>query len=203
MLAMEAATGDDGPMRTDDEIQAYRVGPVVPHNGPIALAEYDPGWPAMFAREADRIRAVLGSLAVLIEHVGSTSVPGLAAKPIIDIVLAVPDSADEQAYLPALVAAGYILRIREPHWHEHRLFKGPDTDINLHVFSAGASEVDRMLRFRDRLRTSDADRAAYLAVKRDLAQRTWRHVQHYADAKSAVVTQIIEHAAAADPHDLG
>jgi GrpB-like predicted nucleotidyltransferase (UPF0157 family) len=198
MLAMTlTASGDDGHLRTDEEIQAYRIGHVVPHNATIALAEYDPAWPALFASEADRIRAVLGSTAVLVEHAGSTSVPGLAAKPIIDIVLAVPDSANEGAYVPSLEAAGYVLRIREPDWFEHRLFKGPDTEINLHVFTAGGSEIDRMLLFRDWLRTSDADRDAYLSVKRDLAQRTWRHVQHYADAKSAIVAEIMHRATAA------
>ena len=117
--------------------------------------------------------------------------PGLSAKPIVDILLAVPDSADEQAYVPALEAAGYVLRAREPDWFEHRLFKGPDADINLHVFTAGAAEIDRMLLFRDWLRASDTDRAAYLQVKRDLGGRTWRHVQHYADAKTAIVEQIL------------
>jgi GrpB-like predicted nucleotidyltransferase (UPF0157 family) len=191
ILAVTATTGDDGSLRSDEEIQAYRVGPVVPHDATITLADYDPRWPALFAREADRIRDVLGSTAVLVEHVGSTSVPGLAAKPTIDIVLVVPDSALEAAYLPALVAAGYVLRIREPNWLEHRMFKGPDTDINLHVFTAGAGEIDRMLLFRDWLRANDADRELYLRVKRDLAQRTWRHVQHYADAKSATVAEIM------------
>jgi GrpB-like predicted nucleotidyltransferase (UPF0157 family) len=131
--------------------------------------------------------------AVRVEHVGSTSVPGLAAKPVIDILLAVPDSADEQTYVPALEAAGYVLRIREPDWFEHRLFKGPDTDINLHVFTVftvGTAEIDQMLVFRDRLRAEDADRDAYLQIKRDLAGRTWRrHVQHYADSKTAIVGQ--------------
>ena len=89
----------------------------------------------------------------LLEHAGSTSVPGLAAKPRIDIMLAVPDSADEPSYVPALEAAGYVLRIREPDWYEHRVFKGPDTDVNLHVFSAGCPEIARMLLFRDWLRT--------------------------------------------------
>jgi GrpB-like predicted nucleotidyltransferase (UPF0157 family) len=163
------------------------------------LADYDPGWPVLFAREAARIRAALGSRAVHIEHVGSTSVPGLAAKPMVDILLAVPDSADEHAYVPALQAAGYVLRAREPGRFEHRMFKGPDTDINLHVFTVGAAEIDRMLLFRDRLRASDADRAAYLQVKRDLAGRTWRHVQHYADAKSAIVEQITARATRHQP----
>lgn len=77
------------------------------------------------------------------------------------------------------------------HFQASWRFKCPDTDINLHVFTVGAEEIDRMLLFRDRLRANDADRDAYLRVKRDLAQRTWRHVQHYADAKTAIVEQII------------
>jgi GrpB-like predicted nucleotidyltransferase (UPF0157 family) len=178
---------------SDDELQAITVGDWLPHNAPITLAEYDPTWPVLFTREADRIRTALGGTLLLLEHVGSTSVPGLAAKPIIDMVLAVPDSADEPSYVPALEAAGYVLRIREAGWFEHRLFKGPDTDINLHVFSSGAAEIDRMLHFRDRLRTAPADRDHYLRTKRELAQRSWRHVQHYADAKSAVVEEILNH----------
>ena len=184
-------------LTTEDDLQAITIEKVIPHNGPITLAEYNPRWPALSAREAARIRAVLGDAAVRVEHVGSTSVPGLAAKPIIDILLAVPDSADEQAYAPALEAAGYVLRIREPDCFEHRLFTGPDTTINLHVFTVGAAEIDRMLLFRDWLRANDADRDAYLQVKRDLARRTWRHVQHYADSKTAIVQQIMARASAA------
>jgi GrpB-like predicted nucleotidyltransferase (UPF0157 family) len=179
---------------SDEEVQRFWLDKVTPHNAPITLADYDPGWPALFAREAARIRAALGDRVAQVEHVGSTSVPGLAAKPIIDILLAVPDSSDEQAYVPALEAAGYVLRVREPDWFEHRMFKGPDTNINLHVFTVGAAEIDRMLLFRDWLRANDADRDAYLQVKRDLAKRTWRHVQHYADAKTAIVDQIIARA---------
>jgi GrpB-like predicted nucleotidyltransferase (UPF0157 family) len=181
---------------SDEDLAKVLIGPVMPHNAPIALAEYDPDWPILFAREARRIRAALGKTVIHLEHAGSTSVPGLAAKPIIDIVLAVPDSADEPAYVPALEAAGYVLWSREPDWFEHRMFKGPDTDINLHVFTAGAAEIDKMLLFRDWLRTCEADRDAYLKVKRELAQRAWRHVQHYADAKSAIVEQIVARAAA-------
>jgi GrpB-like predicted nucleotidyltransferase (UPF0157 family) len=182
-------------LAADAELERARIGELTPHNAPIMLAEYDAGWPALFEQQADRIRSVLGPVALSVEHVGSTSVPGLAAKPIIDILLAVPDSADEQAYVPALEAAGYVLRIREPDWFEHRLLKGPDVDINLHVFSSGAAEIDRMLRFRDWLRANEADRDTYLQVKRDLAGRTWRHVQHYADAKTAVIAEIMARAA--------
>ena len=197
---MVPADSEDEPrLTTEEDLQAISVGKVVPHNAPITLAEYDPQWPALFDREAARIRAVLGDTAVRVKHVGSTSVPELAAKPIIDILLAVPDSADEQAYAPALEAAGYVLRIREPNWFEHRLFNGPDTNINLHVFTVGAAEIDRMLLFRDHLRADDADRDAYLQVKRDLARRTWQHVQHYADSKAAIVEQIMARASAARP----
>jgi GrpB-like predicted nucleotidyltransferase (UPF0157 family) len=163
-------------------------------NGPVRLVAYDSAWPELYAREATRIRHALGDRALLVEHVGSTSVPGFTAKPIVDIVLAVADSADEAAYVPALEAAGYRLRIREPGWHEHRLFKGPDTDVNLHVFTAGSSEVERMVLFRDWLRISAEDRGRYAAAKRALARRRWQHVQQYADAKTPVVEEIIARA---------
>jgi GrpB-like predicted nucleotidyltransferase (UPF0157 family) len=131
-----------------------------------------------------------------IEHIGSTSVPGLSAKPIIDIVLVVDSSADEATYVPALEAGGYVLRIREPNWHEHRLFKGPDTNINLHVHTSGCPEIDRMLLFRDWLRGNEADRTLYERTKRALAARDWTYTQDYADAKTAVVEAIIARAQA-------
>jgi GrpB-like predicted nucleotidyltransferase (UPF0157 family) len=145
--------------------------------------------------EETRIRSVLGGRVVRIEHVGSTSVPGLPAKPIIDIVLEVPDSSEEDVYVPDLEAAGYRLSIREPEWYEHRLFKGPDTNINLHVFSAGCEEVEAMVRFRDHLRANASDRELYATVKRDLAMRDWKYVQQYADSKTAVVREILARAA--------
>jgi len=163
-------------------------------DGPVVLADYDPRWPELFVREEERIRTALDDRALLVEHVGSTSVPGLPAKPIIDIVLAVADSSDEPAYVPLLEAAGYVLRIRESDWFEHRLFNGPDTEIGLHVFSAGCREIDRMLAFRDHLRADEADRELYLRAKRELAARTWRYRQHYADAKTAVVEEILQRA---------
>lgn len=116
------------------------------------------------------------------------------AKPIIDILLGVPDSSDESTYVPRLERAGYVLRIREPSWFEHRLFKGRDTDINLHVFSDRCTEIQRMLLFRDWLRANTTDRELYQRVKQELAQRTWKYTQNYADAKTAVVDEIITHA---------
>jgi GrpB-like predicted nucleotidyltransferase (UPF0157 family) len=123
--------------------------------------------------------------------VGSTSVPDLAAKPVIDIVLVVIDSADETAYVRLLEAAGYQLHLREPDWYEHRLLKGPDTDVNLHAFSLGTPEIDRMLLFRDWLRANPEDRQLYVQTKRDLAGTEWRFAQNYADAKSAVIDAIM------------
>jgi len=122
--------------------------------------------------------------------------PGLAAKPIVDIVLAVPDSSDEAAYVPAMEAGGYVLRIREPKWFEHRLFKGPDTSVNIHVFTDGTDEIGRMLAFRDWLRSHDDERLLYERTKRELAARDWKYVQHYADAKTEVVTAITDRAMA-------
>ena len=165
-------------------------------DGPIHLAEYDPAWPGLYEREAARIRTLLGDRVRLLEHVGSTSIPGIAAKPVIDIDLAVPDSADEPAYVPDLEAGGYLLRAREPDWFEHRLFNGPDTKVNLHVFTAGSSEIDRMLAFRDRLRTNEEERRLYEATKRELAARDWVYVQDYADAKGEVVEGIVARARA-------
>jgi GrpB-like predicted nucleotidyltransferase (UPF0157 family) len=114
------------------------------------------------------------------------------------MALAVADSADESRYVPAMEAAGYVLEFREPEWHQHRLFKGPDTDINLHVFSLGCPEINRYLIFRDWLRDNDADRDLYERSKRELAKRTWKYVQNYADAKTSVVEEILARARAAN-----
>ena len=183
---------------TDEEMERVRIGGATVHNGPITLRDYDPVWPKLFARERARIAAILGETALLIEHVGSTSVPGLCAKPIIDILLVVPDSSDEPAYVPPMEAAGYLLHIREPEWEQHRLFKGPDTDINLHVFSPDSKEIRRMTLMRDWMRAHPEDRDLYAGTKRDLSTRTWKYVQHYADAKTTVVEEIMARATAAE-----
>src|SRR4051812_13718633 len=184
---------------TEDELRAITVGELRPLAGKIEIAAYDPAWPAAYARQAARIRGALGDGAVRLEHVGSTSVPGLAAKPRLDVLLVVASSADEAAYAPALEAAGYVLHLREPAWHEHRLFKHPDTDLNLHVFSPGCPEIERMLRFRDWPRADSPDRALYEATQRALARRDWTYGQEYADAKTEVVEQILARALAAGP----
>jgi GrpB-like predicted nucleotidyltransferase (UPF0157 family) len=189
---------DKAPM-TEEDIRAAWVTEPPRLVGRIEVVDYDPEWPRLFEREADRIRAVLGKRAVQLEHVGSTSVPGLAAKPIIDVMLVVPDSGDEPAYVPDLEAAGYVLVIREAERQQHRVFKGPDTNVNLHVYSPGRPELERYLIFRDRLRSDPADRERYQRVKRELACRDWRYVQQYADAKTDVIEEIIARAQARQP----
>lgn len=161
----------------------------------IVLQEYDPAWPQMFDCERGKICAVLDEAARAVEHVGSTSVPGLCAKPILDILLLVADPEDEDAYVPVLERIGYRLRVREPDWYEHRMLKGTDPVVNLHVFAQGCEEAERMLRFRDWLRAHDADRDRYANEKRRLAAMSWRFIQDYADAKSDVVADIMRRAA--------
>lgn len=179
---------------TEEQIQAAQVGELTPLVGHIQIVDYDPEWPQFFEREVERIQAALGDRVLLIEHVGSTSVPELAAKPRIDMLLVVADSADEPTYVPALEAAGYVLCIREPDWYEHRVFKGPDIDVNLHVFSPGCPEINRMLLFRNWLRSNTSDRRLYERTKRELARKDWKYTQNYADAKTAVVEEILARA---------
>ncbi|HEY1354508.1 MAG TPA: GrpB family protein [Ktedonobacteraceae bacterium] len=111
----QAGTLPSAPL-TQAQIQATHPAGLVPLAGPILLVDYDPAWPGLFAREARRVQEALGERILLLEHVGSTSVPELAAKPRIDMLLVVADSADEQAYVPVLEAAGYVLQVREPDW---------------------------------------------------------------------------------------
>jgi len=145
----------------------------------------------MFSELAATVRNALEDRVLSLDHVGSTSVEGLMAKPIVDMLLVVEDSHGESAYVPDLEAHGFILRRREPDWFEHRLFRHLEPRANLHVFSAGCPEIDRMLSFRDRLRTNEVDRLLYEEVKRKLAAQAWAHVQDYADAKTEVVREIL------------
>ena len=168
--------------------------PRIPHSAPVHLAEPDPGWADRYAEQAALIRGALGPRAASVEHVGSTSVPDLAAKPILDIVLLVDDPADEASYVPDLEATGFQLHLREPAWHEHRLLRRDVPQVHLHVFAVGSPEAERMLLFRDWLRGNTGDRDLYQRRKRELAARSWTHVQDYADAKSEVVEGIIARA---------
>ena len=192
---MEENRSTDSPKATtpltEAQIIAATIGERQPRNSTIYLAPYDPAWPLLFTRLAKQIRAALGDDLLLLEHVGSTSVPGLPAKPIIDMVLAVADSRDESSYVKPLQEKGYTLRIREPDWYEHRLLKSPDVKGNLHVFTDGCEEIERMLLFRDWLRDHAGDRLLYEETKRELAAQTWKYTQNYADAKAEVVQEIL------------
>jgi GrpB-like predicted nucleotidyltransferase (UPF0157 family)/SAM-dependent methyltransferase len=184
-------------MPNDEEIEDARVGEAPRLGSTVTLVDYDPAWPELFEREAGRIRAALGDRVLVLDHVGSTSVPGLCAQPRVDILLEVPDSADEDAYVPALEAAGYRLVTREPDRDRHRCFRGPDTNVDLRVYSPGNGETERCRLFRDRLRAHPEERELYAAKKRELAAREWEYAQHYADAKTEVVEAILGRARAA------
>ena len=175
---------------TDEEKAQIWIQGQTPLNTTVELVDCDPDWPNQYQQHRRKIVEQLGDKIVLLEHVGSTSVPGLAAKARIDILLIVESSADEAAYVPELEAAGFEPHIREADWHEHRCLKGFDPDANLHVFSPGCVEIERMVGFRDWLRTHDDDRLLYESTKRQLAAQQWDFVQDYADAKSAMVEEI-------------
>ncbi len=140
---------------------------------PIAIVESDPAWPTRYAQHEAAIRSALGPKVLEVNHVGSTSVPGLPAKGIIDIDLTVAEVDDEDAYVPALEAAGYGFRHREPYWHSHRFFSTEAPNwCNLHVWGPRCSEALRHLLLRDWLREHPDDCEGYAAAKRAAAEAT-------------------------------
>jgi GrpB-like predicted nucleotidyltransferase (UPF0157 family) len=191
---MSQIDGPDWGPAQDEQLRQAWVNEPPRLSGRVQLAEYDPSWPGWYEREARTIRAALADQVLLLEHIGSTSVPGLAAKPVIDILLVVAEPADEQTYVPPLERAGYQLVIREPDWHEHRVLTRTEPSVNLHVHPPGSPEIARNLRFRDRLRADRADRELYERIKRELASRDWTYMQQYADAKGDVVEAILSRA---------
>lgn len=176
---------DDEPTHLDQELDAVLIGGREPQV--VEIADYDAAWPARFEAERARIDVALGPLASRIEHIGSTAVPGLAAKPIVDVLVELADPDDEPAYVPRMEAAGYVLRVREP---RHRMFRTPAHDVHVHVWPAGSAEADDYLLLRNRLRNHAGDRRLYEDAKRALAGRRWRDMNYYAEAKSPVVEEI-------------
>lgn len=159
----------------------------------IKIVPADPAWPEKFAAERDKLAAALGAKALRIDHIGSTSVPGLTAKPIIDIDLSIADVDAEEDYLPALIAAGYHLRVREP---GHRMVRTMDLGVQVHICNAGSDWERRHLLFRDWLRRAPADRQAYGELKEHLVQQDWPGTNAYASAKGPLIAEITARAEA-------
>ena len=179
----------------DEEREAYldRVLIGGRERAEISVVDYDERWPVRFREIAARVRRALGEDALAVEHIGSTSVPGLAAKPIVDVLLTVADVGDEAAYVPALESAGFPLRVREP---VHRMVRTPAWDVHVHVYEPDRPEVRDYIDLRDWLRVNAEDRERYAATKRMLARQQWNDMNDYADAKTDVISDILARARA-------
>ena len=154
----------------------------------VEIVAYDAAWADLFELHRRRLLDALGPVARRLEHIGSTAVPGLAAKPIVDIMVTVDDPEEEIAFLVALEQAGYLLRVREA---GHRMFRTPERDVHVHIWRAGSEDERRHLIFRDHLRSSPADCEAYAELKRSLARR-WSDVNYYAQAKGPFIRQLVD-----------
>lgn len=184
--------GQTEPVRRSPDVTEAEI-----HGGTeepdIVIADPDPAWRDKFTTHGDQIESVLGPIARKVEHIGSTSVPGLAAKPIVDILVTVADITAEEDYLDPLLHAGYLLRVREP---GHRMLRTPELDVHVHILGVDTVEAEDYLLLRDHLRTHQADRALYEDTKRQLAAQKWPDMDAYADAKTAVISEIKERARA-------
>jgi GrpB-like predicted nucleotidyltransferase (UPF0157 family) len=160
----------------------------------IEIVPYRSDWPLRFQSHAERIKNALGATMLRVEHIGSTSVDGLAAKPIIDILVVVADPAREDLYLPGMLSAGYELRVREPEFEEHRMFRTPERDVHVHFFPANSGEIERYLQFRDFVRAHAETRDQYAALKRELSKMDWTDMNEYANAKTDFIEGVIRRA---------
>jgi GrpB-like predicted nucleotidyltransferase (UPF0157 family) len=165
-------------------------------NEPIELVPYDPSWPAQFDAIKARLVDALGATARRVDHVGSTAVPGLIAKPIIDAQLSVPDHADEDAFAPHIAALGWPLRARSPGERYFRPPNGAPRIVHLHVCDHGGEWERRHLLFRDYLRAHAERCASYSALKSELAEKYRDDRLAYVDGKTAFVEQTLADAAA-------
>lgn len=160
----------------------------------LEVVDYDASWPEIFLYHQGRMRTALGAADVEVEHIGSTSVPGLAAKPIVDILITVDDITAEEDYLAPLLATGYELRTREP---GHRLVRTPARDVHVHILQRGDHAADNYLLFRNRLRADTDDRALYEDTKRALLNQGFDDMNAYSDAKTNVIAGIMSRALSA------
>jgi GrpB-like predicted nucleotidyltransferase (UPF0157 family) len=159
-----------------------------PEKREIVIEEYDPAWAARFEQVQASLAEALGPKALAIEHFGSTAVPGLGAKGIVDVLVGVQDVDDEAAFGPELEAHGFAIRVRQP---GHRMYRTPELDVHVHVFTDGSESARIRLLFRDWLRHSSGDRRLYEQTKRELARQNWEATNDYSDAKGAVVAEIL------------
>lgn len=162
--------------------------------GEVRLAEYDDRWPAFFERERSRILAQCGSVPMVLEHIGGTSIPGMCAKPVIDIAVAVPGASSFGNGIGALVRAGYEHRGERGVPGRHYLRRGEPRAYHLHLVEAGGPLWRDYLAFRDHLRADAAAARAFAAVKRTLAAQYPRDRDGYLQAKAPHVLDVLRHA---------
>jgi GrpB-like predicted nucleotidyltransferase (UPF0157 family) len=162
-----------------------------PEKRDIVIEEYDPAWAARFEQVQASLNEALGQKALRIEHFGSTAVPGLGAKGIIDVLVGVEDVDEEAAYGPELEAHGFALRVRQP---GHRMYRTAEHDVHAHIYTDDSEAARIRLLFRDWLRHDDADRRLYEETKRELARQEWEATNDYSDAKGDVVAEILTRA---------
>jgi GrpB-like predicted nucleotidyltransferase (UPF0157 family) len=189
----EIVSFDDFPPPVGATVWVGGAGPEIG----IEVIDPDPDWPRQYDGLASRIREALGWRVLQLDHVGSTAVPGLPAKPMIDIDLTVADPGREQDYVPALEAAGFRLRVREPWWHGHRVLRADEPPCNLHVFGFDSPEPIKHRIFRDWLRGNPGDRDFYAATKRQAAadaNAAAEDVMQYNARKQQVIREIYHRA---------
>ena len=189
LLSMSGPERDSGGL--DEHLDAVLIGGREPRV--LEIVDYTPLWHERFETERRRIGDALGPTALRIDHVGSTAVPGLAAKPIVDIMVTVDDPDDESSYREQFEQIGYVLRVREP---GHRMFRTRERHVHVHIWPAGSLDERRHLVFRDWLRSNAADRAEYERAKRSLVG-LYPDMNYYANAKTAVIESIMQRAEAA------
>ena len=166
------------------------------HEDPVVLAEPDPAWPGRFASIRERLLRAIGAAAVRVDHVGSTAIPGVSAKPVIDVQVSVVDVEDEAAYAPAIVSLGWPLRAREAGLG-HRFFRDPSGTprrVHIHVCQAGGEWERQHLLFRDYLRAHPERARAYDALKRALVDRYADARLAYTEAKGPFIEETLESA---------